>query len=460
MLIAAGQCPPELLHSKPPSTTDAVGIGRQQYEQRYIQFSSGKHHFPTLSYAQVLEGHYLPDTFRDKLVLVGATAAGLADSVPTPISGLREPTPGVEFLANTIVSMREQTLIRPSAKWLTIALTGVLTLLPLLWLPRASPQAGLLLTLSYGLSVLVLGMMLPLLIQQWLPLSAALIGILSAYPLWALRKLQSATRFMDQELARLGQELAKWAAQEDNNTHPDPIQNRILHIQKATDRLVALENQQRETLACISHDIRSPIASAAMQVKQELGEHNPVYRQLSKVLHWTEDFLQTSRAHMLDPASFASLDIIDLLHQVIDEFYPLAQARQIGIDAQLPEDPQWVQGHFDSLSRAMANLLSNAIKFSPQHQRIGITAHCTGAHIHVTVRNQGPTIPPDQIEHIFKRFGQAHAEHTRQHDGVGLGLYYVQTVAEKHGATVHVSSQSGTTEFTMILRLSPAWTKG
>lgn len=455
LLIVANQWPPELPRKAPTTKTTHSTTSLSQHEQRYINFSSGNHHFLTMSYAQVLQGQFFPDAFRGKLVLVGATASGLADSVPTPISGLREPTPGVEFLANTVVSMREQTLIRQSPLWLVLLLSCALAILPLIWLPRTNAQAGLIITLAYGLTVLLIDMALPLVLQQWLPLSAALAGILSACPLWVLRKLQSATRFMDQELARLGQELAKWPDQDDTYTDPDPIQYRILHIQKATDRLMALERQQRETLACISHDIRSPIASAAAQVKNEIGEQNPIYRQLTKVLHWTEAFLHTSRAQMLDPASFETLDVIDLLHQVIDEFYPLAQEHQQQIDSQLPLDPVWVHGHFDSLSRAISNLLSNAIKFSPPNSKICIHAHNAGNQVHIAISDQGPGIPSEQLGQIFERFSQAGPGHTNKHGGVGLGLYYVQTVTHKHGANVRVSSHPGATTFTLSLPIQP-----
>ncbi|MEK7345028.1 MAG: CHASE2 domain-containing protein [Pseudomonadota bacterium] len=451
LLMAADQWPPELPRTAPSHTTALATNTLHQHEQNYINFSSAKQHFASLSYVQVLQGHFLPDTFRGKLVLVGSTAAGLADSIATPISGLREPTPGVEFLANAVVSMREQTLIPPSPLWLTLLLSCGLAVLPLAWLPRLSAQAGLFMTLGYGLTVLLIGMALPLVLHQWLPLSAALTGIFSAYPLWALRKLQSTTRFMDQELARLGLELKKWAAKDETNADSDPIQNRILHIQNATDRLMALEQQQRETLANISHDIRSPIASAAAQVKNELGAQHPVHRQLTKVLHWTEAFLHTSRAQMLDPDSFETLDIVDLLHQAMDEFYPLAQERQQQMNAQLPLDPVWVLGHFDSLSRAIGNLLGNANKFAPIHSRIDIHAHTTGQHIHIAITDQGPGIPAEQIGHIFQRFNQGEAQKIHPHGGVGLGLYYVQTVAHKHGASVSVSSQPGATTFTLRL---------
>lgn len=438
-----------------PALEAAAPTALARHDQRYINFTTAQHHFATISYAQVLQGQYMPETFRDKLVLVGATAAGLADSVPTPVSGLREPTPGVEFLANAMVSIREQTLISVAPAWLTLLVACALATLPLLWMPFTSAQTGLVLNIAYLFCVLLSCMALPVSLQTWIPMSAGMVGIFSAYPIWALRKLQSATRFLDEELRRLRQELKKWHAQDHLKSNPDPIQNRILQVQSATTQLIELEHKQREALAFVSHDIRVPIASAATLARRELGEQHPIHRQLSKALSWTEEFLHTSRAQMLDPGTFEKLDLIDLMHQVIDEMYPLAQERAQNLGMELPQEPAWIAGHFDSLSRAISNLLGNAIKFSPPQSVIGISVEITPELARVAISDQGPGIAADDLQRVFERFSQIRAKGSHKHSGVGLGLYYVQTVAHKHGAHVDIVSRPGQTTISILLPMRP-----
>lgn len=455
MLKTAGQLPPQLANTPPNLTTSStLSVARQ--DQRYVNFTTGKQNTPTLSYAQVLQGQYLPDSFQNKIVLVGSTAAGLGDNISTPISGLRATTPGVEFLANTIESMRSGTLISRTPLWINLLALGALALIPLLWLPYTSAQTGLLLTLTYFFAVLLTCMALPLYLQTWLPMAPGMLAILSAYPLWVLRKLQSATRFLDEELERLQHELQKWHTQKSSQTNSDRIQNRILQIKAATSQLIELEQQQRDVLAFVSHDIRAPIASAAAQAKQALGEQHPIYKQLSKAHNWTQEFLQTSRAQMLDPATFEKLDLIDLTHQVIDEIYPLAQERQQQLQPDLPSEPVWIEGHFDSLSRAITNLISNALKFSPPQSLIRIAVHTAAQKVTISVTDQGPGIAPDDIERIFERFSQIKTPKNQTQHGIGLGLYYVQTVAQKHGAHVSVQSQPGQTTLSIHIPLDPA----
>lgn len=448
LLVTARQLPPTIqLHAPSVQSDSPTALAR--YGQRFINFTTAQHHIPTISYAQVIQGQYLPDTFRNKLVLVGTTAAGLADSIPTPISGLREPTAGVEFLANALISMRTQTLITEAPVWLTLLVGCTLAVLPVLWMPYTSALTGLALNNGFLLTSLLVCMALPVFGETWLPMTAAMTSIFSAYPIWALLKLQSTSRFLDNELNRLRQELKKWHQLDTPQSDPDAIQNRILQVQTATTKLLELEQQQRETMAFVSHDIRVPIASAAAQAKHELGEQHPIYRHLAKALLWTENFLHTSRAQALDPASFETLNLIDLIHQVIDELYPLTQEHQQQLDAQLPLDPVWINGHFDSLSRAITNLMSNALKFSPPQSTICITVNIAEQEAVIAISDQGPGIAPEDLMRIFDRFSQIKANSHKTQNGVGLGLYYVQTVANKHKATVKVASQPGQTTISM-----------
>jgi signal transduction histidine kinase len=194
-----------------------------------------------------------------------------------------------------------------------------------------------------------------------------------------------------------------------------------------------------------------PLASAATQIEQALGAQHPARKQLLRALASTEDFLQTARAQMLKTDAFAELDVIDLLHQVADDIYPLAQARTVHLVLNLPEEPIWVWGHFDTLSRAVSNLLSNALKFSPSGGTVGLIALLNWQQISVAITDQGPGIPEQEREKLFKRFSRLEQQDFHSQSGVGLGLYFVQTTLEKHGGHVQVTCRDGQTVFTLFL---------
>ena len=170
-----------------------------------IPFAGPPGHFRQISYSEVLRGGVAPTAFRDKYVLVGATAIGMADALPTPVSGLAQPMSGVEFNANVLDALRQGLTIRPLPPGWSLLLTGILVLFPLALYavcpPRwALPLAGLALLLTLASSfVLLQGA------HRWFPPAAALLAQALSYPLWSGRRLQQAIRllFVEREHAQV-----------------------------------------------------------------------------------------------------------------------------------------------------------------------------------------------------------------------------------------------------------------
>lgn len=81
-----------------------------------VPFSGPANHFLQVSYSDVLSGNVDPSSIEDKYVLVGATAIGLGDTVPTPVSALNQPVSGVEFNAHILDGFLRERLIEPAAK--------------------------------------------------------------------------------------------------------------------------------------------------------------------------------------------------------------------------------------------------------------------------------------------------------------------------------------------------------
>jgi CHASE2 domain-containing sensor protein/nitrogen-specific signal transduction histidine kinase len=457
ILSIAGQLPP-LTALRTPLKEPMPSHALVKLEQRYINFSTAHEQLPTLSYLQVLNGDFFKGTFTNKIVLVGHTASGLVDNLSTPISGYKQPMPGVEFLANSLISMRDQTLVTKAPTWLNTTLACVLVFASALCLPMLRPRTGLVVNTLLALGVLALSMALPLYFYTWVKLTPAVLGILLTYPLWAWRRLDSASHFLDAELTRLRRELdheslTQVQAPRKFRLHfADPFTHRIEQIQQATALLKLLEQQQRETLAFVSHDIRVPLGSAAAQIKEALGAHHPAHRQLVRALSWTEDFLLTSRVQMLRSEVFQTLDVVAVLHEVADEIYPMAEQRGLKLRVELPVEPLWVMGHADTLNRTFANLLSNALKFSPAGESIEMRVSIEGSRMAIVITDHGPGIDQRDMDRLFKRFSRLKTQPPQtEATGVGLGLYFVQTSLHKHGGSISVNSQPGKTSFIVLL---------
>ena len=430
---------PDSYSKTPPDTPDAMPFALVRQDPRRISYLGPPGHVQTLSYAQVLTGEFAPGTFRNKIALVGATAAGMGDLLPTPVSGLRQPMPGVEVHANAMESMRSNSLIQKVDLPGMLVVVALLALMPLLWLPRLNPLGGLLFSVGWFVLVVAAAISLPAVSNLWFPVAGALLAILLAYPVWSWRRLESAGRFLDHELKRLRQELGPEASVQPRLQSHDPFEMRIRQVQAAAHRLRHFREEQRETLAFISHDIRAPLAAAMMQLDALPAQTQArLSGPISRGLTLAEEFLRTSRAEMLDATRFEELDFAALVHQAIDDAYVAARAKSVKLVRALPDEPVWIQGEFGLLHRAVLNLILNAVYYAPEGSQVEIGFAEEGGFAVVNVIDHGSGIEAENLERLFRRFSRGAAG---QMSGTGLGLYFVRTVAEKHGGSVAVESE-------------------
>ncbi len=106
----------------------------------------------------------------------------------------------------------------------------------------------------------------------------------------------------------------------------------------------------------------------------------------------------------------------------------------------------------DKIERIMLNLLSNATKFTEPEDSIEVIVEDKGSIVAITVRDTGIGIPKDKQELIFERFRQVDKSFIRNHEGSGIGLSIVKSLAELHGGRVYMESELGEgTSFTIEL---------
>jgi PAS domain S-box-containing protein len=112
----------------------------------------------------------------------------------------------------------------------------------------------------------------------------------------------------------------------------------------------------------------------------------------------------------------------------------------------------------DRILQTLNNLLSNAIKFSPAGSEIHLTArYLDDGEAQIEVRDQGPGIPADKLEHIFDRFQQGDASDSRAMGGTGLGLAICRSIITQHGGRIWATSVEGEgTTFHFTLPTKPA----
>lgn len=159
-------------------------------DEIYVSFTGPPGSFSSISLADYLHPDFPADAVQDKIVLVGATALGLGDSLPTPVSGKSIPMPGIEYNANMLSGLLNGTLIEPlSMKWRLLSV-AFLALMPLFLYASLSPRQ----------SIIVVGTLLALILlfsgfvfhfsHVWFPPTASLLVLALSYPLCTWRRLE------------------------------------------------------------------------------------------------------------------------------------------------------------------------------------------------------------------------------------------------------------------------------
>lgn len=442
-LRLAGQLP--TAHFPPPSAGNAAETPDRlvRNDRRRLSFIGPPGTVQRLSYAQALNGLSRPELFADKIVLIGVTAVGLGDFLPTPVSALGEPMPGVEVLANGLISLRESRLAMPVPAFPSLLATAALAVVPLLWLPRLMPLAGLLASIGWVVGLVGLAAVLPHLVHLWFAPSGALVAALSAFPLWSWRRLEIARRHLDRQLFQLQESLP----------HGDSLsitpagkrrmgfEQRIAWVHAAQQAVRAIEAQRNEALAFISHDLRTPLATAIQHLENEPGaDPEQLLQTLRRAHQMAQSFLSLARAEMLEPHQMHELDLTSVLHQAADELYPLAEADGRVIERRIPDDPVWIRGDFELLQRTVINLLQNAIAHSPPGRPVTLGVGQGGAEVRFWVDNDGAELPAERVARLFQRFAKGDPLRA---GSTGLGLYFVRTVAERHGGKAGVEFPEG-----------------
>ena len=221
----------------------------------------------------------------------------------------------------------------------------------------------------------------------------------------------------------------------------------IVTLLDVTDIRTA-QKRREETLAFLSHDLRSPILSILALVRgearTELLEKVENYAQRS--LSTSEQFLQLSRVQNQDRFEVYEVDLAAVVENAVDQVFALARDKDIDVhydDGGLDPEAGWTIANGELLERAFVNLLTNAIKYSNDGAMVSVKLRRDGDDLLVAIRDQGIGIPEDEVERIFDPYFRSQAPHLAEKRGAGLGLRFVKTVIERHGGDISVSSRYG-----------------
>ena len=240
----------------------------------------------------------------------------------------------------------------------------------------------------------------------------------------------------------------------------------IESFNKMADSLEQAEKRRSEFIANISHELRTPMTTISgfadgildgtiPQDQQEkyLRSIRDETRRLSRLVREMLSVSQ-ARAKAADPSSRTNFDLTELVLQILLSFESRATKKGLDVDPQLPDDHLMVHADKDAITQVIYNLLDNAVKFADRDSCLVLRLYKDNGKAYVSVKDQGETIPPDDLPFIFDRFHKSDRSRSLDKDGVGLGLYLVKTIINSHDEDIAVKSENGMTEFVFTLPLA------
>jgi signal transduction histidine kinase len=239
---------------------------------------------------------------------------------------------------------------------------------------------------------------------------------------------------------------------------PGEVKAVVRAFNEMGERMQASQRSQRDFIANVSHDLKTPLTSIqgfAQAILDGTAEDPRAARQAAEVIYSESERMYRMVLDLLELARLdsgvlaferTSVDVGKLLYHVVQQFKPQAQRAQVNLRLvfgeiegdTLPGDfLPTIYGDADRLAQVFSNLVDNAIKYTPSNGQVTVSAKPVDDCVEVRVADSGPGIPPDELDRIFERFYQTDKSRPGGgRRGVGLGLAIAREIVQAHGGEI------------------------
>lgn len=243
----------------------------------------------------------------------------------------------------------------------------------------------------------------------------------------------------------------------------DEIGDLALSFNYMADSMQNLEKMRRDFISNVSHELRSPMTSINGFIVGMLDGTIPkekwsyyidiVHDETQRLIRLINDLLDLGR---LESGEFSLkieiFDINELIRERVIKFEDRIEKKEIEMDVTLVGSRLKVKGDRDRIDQVITNLMDNAIKFVPQGGEIKIKTEIRQDRALVSVYNNGPGVPKDEIQYIWDRFHKVDKARTKG-GGTGLGLSIARQIMNQHNQNIWVESGEVGTKFIFTLNI-------
>ncbi|PSL49375.1 phospho-acceptor domain-containing protein [Chitinophaga niastensis] len=219
-----------------------------------------------------------------------------------------------------------------------------------------------------------------------------------------------------------------------------------LFVYRAVWKYMKLSRQQQNFMMAVTHELKSPIAAAKLNL-ETIRKHRLDEEKQLKLINNT--IRETNRLDQLCNNILLAAQLETHKYQLYKEplnFSELVESciRELGgrIGTHLIEagilPHVWLDGDKLTLQIILSNLVENAAKYAPKNTTINIRLFETNKQLKLQVIDEGPGIPEEEKTKIFLKFYRVGNENTRKAKGSGLGLFLTAKIVEQHGGYIEV----------------------
>jgi signal transduction histidine kinase len=219
-----------------------------------------------------------------------------------------------------------------------------------------------------------------------------------------------------------------------------------LFVYRAVWKYMKLSRQQQNFMMAVTHELKSPIAAAKLNLetirKHRLDEEkqlkliNNTIRETNRLDQLCNNILLAAQLETHKYQVFKEpLDFSVLIENSIRDLDGRIGTHQIIPDI-LPH--VWMEGDKLTLQIVLSNLVENAAKYAPKNTTIHVKLFESNQQLKLQVIDEGPGIPEEEKSRIFLKFYRVGNENTRKAKGSGLGLFLTAKIVEQHEGSIEV----------------------